>query len=386
MRSFRSLPLLTTLLILMLTSGLCALPVDRSQVDKPATLKVLLVHGAERVFIEAKGRYSVFNLSDNLLVDSGIFGKKGELSLIDGGIKWGEHHPHINHIRLVPGDSKSTFLVDGIEYKGCLNIRSFGGQLTVINEVDVETYLSATLNPKFPSKLPDEMAEAIAVVARTNAYYFLTHAQNPSWHVSAENVDYQGYAFTFQKPYITRAIERTRHLIMTYEGQPFPSFWTENSAGRTTSYSAVFRKEALVPPGVKAPFAAHDREKNKWAFEVSKEQLAHLVNAQSVTGVDLFCDTHSNKVYALRIKDGGNIHDISFSSLQQLLGEKRLKSNDFTITSKPGRVLFQGYGQGHGMGLCLYSAQMMAQRGDNAPTILKTFFPGTIISHQHTLK
>ena len=385
MRIFRSLTYISALLLLTVSLRASTFPVDRSQVDKPATLKVLLVHGVDKVFVEAKGRYSVFNLTNNLLLDSGIFGKKGELCLVDGGIKWGQHHPKIDNIRLVPGDSQSTFLLNGIEYKGCLNIRSFGKNLTIINEIDVESYLSATLSPKFPNKLPHEMAEAIAVIARTNAYYFLNNANESLWHVSADKVGYQGYAFTFQKPFLERALEKTRHIIMTYEGQAFPAFWTENSAGRTTTFSAVFRKEALLPPGVKAPFAAHERENSKWAFALSKDRLADLIDAQNVTGVDLFCDSGSNKVYALRIKDGGNAHDISFTLLQQLLGEQKLQSNDFTITSKRDRVIFQGYGQGLGMGLCLLSAKKMAERGDKAPAILKTFFPGIVIAHQHTL-
>lgn len=360
-------------------------PIDQSQVDKPATLKVLLIHGVDKVFIEAKGRYSVFNLSNNLLLDSGIFGKKGELCLVDGGIKWGEHHPKIHHIRIVPGDSQSTVLVDGIEYKGCLDIRTVGATFTIINEVDVESYLSSTLSAKFIEKLPSELAEALAITARTNAYYFLNDAKDAAWHVSAEKVGYQGYALTFQKPSLERSIEKTRHIIMTYEGRPFPAYWTEDSAGQTTTFSAVFRKEALVPPGVKAPIASYHRENSKWAFALSKERLANLIDAQGVTGIDLFCDAGSSKVYALRVKDGGKNHDVSFARLQQLVGEKKLQSNDFTVTHQRDRVIFQGFGQGLGMGLCIYSAKIMAERGEKAPHILKAFFPNVLITNQHSL-
>ena len=172
---------------------------------------------------------------------------------------------------------------------------------------------------------------------------------------------------------------------MTFGSSAFPAYWTENSGGMTTTFSAVFRKEALVPPGVKVPQAAYDRNNNKWAFAVNKERFANLINANQVTGVDLFCDPDSTKVYAVRVKDRGNVHDLPFSKLQSLLGEKKLQSNDFTITSKRDSLVFQGYGQGLGMGLCLYSAKKMASRGDKAPAILKAFFPNIEIAHQQTL-
>lgn len=375
-----------SLFLLLLTATLLAKspPSDISQVDKPATLKVLLVSGADRVFLEAKGRYNLYNLDTNLLIDSGIFGKRGDLFPLDGGLTWGEPIPKIDRIRIVPGDSQSSLLVNGIEYKGCLDIRTFGNRLTIINEIDVESYLSATLTPKFTEKLSPEVAEAVVVTARTNAYYFLREQASALWHVSADKVGYQGYALAYQKPFIDRAIEKTRHIVMIYKGAPFPAYWTENSAGKTTTFSAVFRKEALVPPGVVSPYAAYDREESKWSFVMTKNALASLAGARSITAVDLFCDKDSSKVYALRIKDGGLVHDIPFSKLQDAIGERRLKSNDFTVASKQSTLIFQGYGQGHGMGLCLYSAKKMADRGDNAPSILKTFFPGVELVHKHT--
>ena len=356
------------------------LPTDISQVDKPPTLKVLLVDGAESVYVEAKGRYHLYNLSNDLLIDSGLFGKKGEMYALEGGIKWGEHLQQIDAIRIVPGDSQSTILINGIEYKGCIDFRALGKNLRIINEIDVESFLSATLFPKFSEKLSDEVAEAISIVARTNAYYFLKKKADSFWHVTAKNAGYLGYALSFHKPFLDRALERTKEVIMTYQGASFPAFWNENSAGITTTFSAVFRKEALVPPGVKSPLAAHDREKHRWAFTLTKERLAQLLHAEKIQGIDLFCDQSSGKVYGLRVKDGSNDKNIPFIKLQQAIGEKKLQSNDFIIHSKADSVVFEGYGKGLGMGLCLYSAARMAERGDKAPKILKTFFPGACIT------
>lgn len=360
------------------------LPTDISQKEKPATLKILLKEGVSKANVEAKGRFYMYNISNNLPLDQGVFGKKGELMIACNGLKWGDHTTNVTKIRLVPGDSQSSILVDGIQYKGCIDFYTFGKTLTIVNELDIENYLRATLTPKIQERLPAEVIESLAIVARTNAYYFLQSQGDKLWHISAQAAGYQGYALSFRKPFIEKGIDKTRHIIMTFEGKPFPAYWSENSAGSTTTFSAVFRKEALVPPGIKTPYAEYERENHKWAFALTKNELAELSGAEKVTGVDLFCDSGSNKVYAMRIKDGGEVHDIPFTKLQALVGEKRLKSNDFTVTSKRDGVIFKGYGKGLGMGLCLLSAKKMADRGDKSPKILKTFFPGVEIIRERT--
>ena len=56
-----------------------------------------------------------------------------------------------------------------------------------------------------------------------------------------------------------------------------------------------------------------------------------------------------------------------------------LKSNLFNVSIKGNIAVFEGYGIGQGVGLCLYSAKQMAERGDNAVEILAQFFPGMIL-------
>ena len=50
-----------------------------------------------------------------------------------------------------------------------------------------------------------------------------------------------------------------------------------------------------------------------------------------------------------------------------------------TVTLKGNTIVVSGYGKGHGVGLCLYSASAMAQNGDMAVKILSKFFPDTFL-------
>ena len=176
---------------------------------------------------------------------------------------------------------------------------------------------------------------------------------------------------------IERAIDNTRYLVMTYENKPFPASWTEHCAGKTANYQNILRKNISTPLGVESIFATQDRQNCQWSFTIDNQELAKVVKINRVTGIDLFVDHESNKVYAIRIHDGTHSEDINFQSFQHYLGKDKLKSNDFTVSIKSNIATFEGYGIGPGIGLCLYSAKSMLDRGDDIPKILSYFFPYT---------
>ena len=104
-----------------------------------------------------------------------------------------------------------------------------------------------------------------------------------------------------------------------------------------------------------------------------------IFNLNKISSIDLFQDTNSNKVYAIRVKESDRNKDIDFFTLQKNLGNEFIKSNDFIVFMRDKEIHFVGYGKGHGVGLCLYSASSMAQNGDMAVKILSKFFPNTYI-------
>jgi SpoIID/LytB domain protein len=96
-----------------------------------------------------------------------------------------------------------------------------------------------------------------------------------------------------------------------------------------------------------------------------------------VTGIDPFIDPSSGKTYAMRIKDGARFQDVDFMTLRTVLPE--LQSSEFRVYLKDDQVVFEGFGKGHGVGLCLFTGNYLAQKGETAPQILGTFFPMTRI-------
>ena len=173
-------------------SGPLEIPTDISQKAKPATIKILLSRQKEDLLLEVKGRYIVYDPLTGFQIGNGISSKRAKVFAKEEGIQWKETFPGIGQIRIVPGDSQSTILVDGIEYKGCVEIYDVNGKLNVVNEVDIERYLKSVMTTQFSQELDEEVMDAIAIVARTNAYHLVNQKPGVYYHVEAQDVGYLG--------------------------------------------------------------------------------------------------------------------------------------------------------------------------------------------------
>ena len=353
------------------------IPTDISEKEKPATIKVLISNGKDKALLEVKGRYMIYDPFSGYKISEGILSKRSTIYSNESGLKWGERFPGIVQMRIVPGDSQSSILVDGIEYKGCIEIYDLRGKLHIVNEVDIERYLKATLSSELQNEYDEDVMDALAIVARTNAYYLVSRQPSANWHVESPEEGFAGYALTLQNAQVDRAINNTKHMVLTYNNAPFAAAWNKNSAGKTASFTSIFRKEISAPAGVTAPYAERERQKFGWTLSIAKPQLARMLGANKITGLDLYQEKQSGKVYAIRLKDGADTKNIDFFKLQKVLGPTKLLSNDFTVKVQGDTIVFSGFGEGHGVGLCLFSAAAMADNGADTKKILSTFFPDT---------
>lgn len=351
----------------------------------PRNIQILIEKEAEGVLLEVKGPYYIFNPHDGSRVSSGLLGKRFMIHSLDNGLKWGEEFPGIHQIYIKPRSSETSIFINGIQYAGSIAIYGVQGVINIVNDIDIEAFVKSKLTSQFLAPLESEVMSALAILARTDAYYHATRANpNSYWHVSAAELGYQGSALVVPNSAIDRAVESTRHLILLHAENgrdlPFATAWTENSAGKTAPYSQIFRKDTFAPEkGVEAPHAALARQKSKWTYQIGKKTLAHLLNVSQISAFELFIDQTSSKVYGVRVKDGSQSIDLDFLTLQARLGTTHLQSSDFTVSLKDDAVVFTGFGQGHGVGLCLYSANALAQNGENAVKILSKFFPETYL-------
>ncbi len=357
---------------------------DVMQENKPATIKVLLQEHLDKVLVEVKGAHKVYCPYTNLLISSSSSAKREKIHPSNNGLSWGDFFPGSFAIRIVPSNAQTSILIGGVQYKGCVEIYDVHGKIRVINEVDIENYLRSCLATSFCHIKDSEVLNALSIVARTHAYDLVYKHPNDPWHVSAKDEGYQGFANTLQYFPIEQAITATRHAILTYEHTPFAASWSENSGGKTAS-STLFKNNASAPQGASIDGMEAERLKSSWSFQISKQELANIAKLSKVSNLALFSEKESGKVYAVKLGDEKTSKTLDFFTLQKALGAAKLKSNDFTLEISDQAVKFKGFGSGHGMGLCIHTAQLMAKQGMDAKKILSRFFKDTQIEKTKTI-
>lgn len=350
----------------------------------PRNIQVLLEKDASEALLEVKGPYILFNPHDGSKIASGLLGKRFIIRETENGLKWGEEFLGIHQIYIHPKSSDTSIFINGIQYSGAVAIFGVSGMINIVNDLDIESYVKSILSTQFPTPMEPEVMSALAILIRTDAYFRAMKNPNSFWHTSAVADQYSGSALIVSNSPAVRAADTTRHLILVHpndgRNSPFAATWTEHSAGKTARYEAIFRQDADAPErGVDAPHAALARQDSKWTYLISKKNLAKLLDIPLVKSVEVFVDQSSGKSYGLRIKDNSETYDIDFFTLQERLGKDHVLSSDFNVSVKEDAILFTGFGKGHGVGLCLYSASAQAQNGDNAVKILAKFFPETYL-------
>jgi len=371
-------------LALLINLSVFAAQDRKIEVRKPENIQVLIEKDIKGAVLEINGPYYVFNPKDGARISSGILGKRFLVHAQKDGIKWGEMFPGIHQIYITPRSPKSSILVNGIQYEGSIAVFKVKNKISIVNDISVEQYIKAVLSPLFPFPLENEVMASIAIIARTNAYYHISKGHGSFWDVDAKSTGYKGSALIDPKSILAKSIDSTKNLILIHphQGQnvPFAACWTEHSAGKSAPYRSIFRKDGNAPEKcIKVPHAELDREETRWTTTISKVRLAELLNLSSADKIELFIDQESNKTCGARVTEGNRIHDYSFVEFQKMLGEDKIRSSEFNVVDNNDALTFTGYGLGHGVGLCLFSATSLAQNGENAVQILSKFFPETYL-------
>lgn len=212
---------------------------------EPPTLKLLIAHDQPGVLLEVKGKYQIYDPHQNKYLSTRFIGKRKFIQALQDGLKWGEEFPGLHQLKIVPDNDRVTTLVDGVEYKGNVYIYDIGGTISVVNEVDVEDYLKSVLASQFQNNLPDELLAAIAITARTHAYYLMQNPRTHFWDIEASKTGYEGNAAITHGTGIIQGIDTTRYMTMLKNGMPFSAEWGSPTGGIAKDNKSVFSKITL---------------------------------------------------------------------------------------------------------------------------------------------
>jgi stage II sporulation protein D len=183
-----------------------------------------------------------------------------------------------------------------------------------------------------------------------------------------------------------RAVDRTRGVLLLFEGAPASTFFHADCGGHTSSVADVWGgpPRAYLPAlADRAPGEPHAR----WEFSVDRERLRQVLNGDARTAVGRRLDEIrvTRRDAAARAVDVDLLGDarksVSGTQLRALLsrafGVRSIRSTRFEVVRRGARVEFSGTGFGHGVGLCQAGALARARAGEPFERILAFYYPGT---------
>lgn len=236
-------------------------------------------------------------------------------------------------------------------YGGFRYERIGGGDLTVVNIVDLETYIKGVVPYEMSSSWPLEALKVQAVCARSYAYINIHSGKHTSYHFDVCNTtDCQAYygAGTNSSSYqaterTDQAVDETAGEYAWYDGQVIEAFYSSSHGGASESVYNVWGTSLERYPylcGVEDPYEADMASKNSyssWTVSYTSSELAQRLENygyDASSGIESLTLTYSDlgNVIQVRVnyRDGGS-DTIRPSSMRSVF---RISSIRFTVNGQ----------------------------------------------------
>ncbi len=298
-----------------------------------------------------------------------------------GGLKIGQTAVPSNAVVLEPANG-AVFMVNARPYRGNLILRRTPkGQLLVVDRLDLEEYLVGALTSEVSAGWPMEALKAHAVVSRTMTAHRIWIRKNQEFDMTADVSTHLYHGVAAERGRTREAVEATRGQVLAYGGELFSATFHANCGGHTENVAELWEVKQQIPPlkGVPDPHCKNLKH-YRWSQEISAEEFKRLLGAEAapageIQAAEIVDRNESGRVRSIRLIGSKGTVRLTGRRFRELLGANRLRSLNFTIQIQPGKVSLDGFGWGHGVGLCQWGAFGMARNGCGMDEILSFYFP-----------
>lgn len=314
----------------------------------------------------------------------------------DGGIDLGCERIGAVDIVLTPRRDASI-VVDDQTYRGELRVQCVGGEIVLVNHLDIEAYLRGVLRGELSGHFHPEAFKAQAVAARTFVLWEKqTASADRSWDVLDNEGSQMYIGVRGEDAVAVRAVEQTRGQVCVYDDggtdRLFCTFYSSTCGGLSQSVKNIRPNHPDAPP-LRGNVVCRDCGKAPhfhWGpVKFSKAELTKRLVARypslaalgTIVGLKPKATTTDGRVIRIELAgESGLVDTLVGEDFRLALGGRTLKSTNFEIESKGDRFIFKnGLGYGHGVGLCQWGMQTKAVQGWTYQQILATYYPASII-------
>lgn len=383
------------------------------QIRQPAvTIKLLATKNSLRVSSDGsfviscfpeEGERSVYYASAEILVK--LSGEGITLSQKTQG----ELETDLHKVSFFPKEDKLWLYLNGKPYRGTVEITACKnpGSLLAFNIIYVEDYLKGVV-PAEMGKLGQPEMEALkaqAIAARTYSLSRLGQYADKGYDLEASAEDQVYAGVKGEDPLVNRAIQLTRGEVLTHEGKIIHAYYHANSGGKTEYIERVWDKpkEDYLIPIDDENFCSWSKNYT-WMESWTKEALERNIE-EFLDTFETFTDEGMGNLLHLQIKNRSPSGRVEVLEVVTDEGYYHIQKDEIRWALKKGsdptsilpstlfdlkieretdgsiqRVIAQGRGNGHGVGMCQIGAIGMARKGYSHKDILMHYYPGVKIT------
>ncbi len=149
-------------------------------------------------------------------------------------------------LKLEPSQEGGTLYICGedgtavsLPYTGSLEIRKYDEGYAVVSVLPLEQYLYAVVPSEMPSNYPQEALKAQAVCARSYASIQMMKGAYAKYGAHMDDsVNYQVYNKQERDENTTKAVDDTRGLVLSKDGEVLEAYYYSTSFGHSGSYES----------------------------------------------------------------------------------------------------------------------------------------------------
>ncbi len=318
------------------------------------------------------------------------------------------------HALLIAPVDLAVTRVDDRWYPGALRLvpriddGGAAARFDVVNHVPLEAYVPGVLARELYDDWRLAAYHAQAVAARSYAIAEMLDASVGLWYDVEDTTASQAYLGYTDHPTARQATLDTTGLVLTWRGEVVKAYYASTCGGAGLSPQDAWGQAAPAPltPRPHDPWCARSPHFQRDSITRDRRTLSRRMAAWGkhhyrpigqlgqITTLSIAERNPVGRPSRFAITDDRGRRFVleadtfrtacnygnSSRGLRPPLRRDRLRTNFVNPIVKADRVIFEDVrGLGHGVGLCQFGAQAMAEAGHDGVEILQTYYPGAEI-------
>jgi len=323
----------------------------------------------------------------------------------------GREYRASSQLQLQPLTDAAYFTLGEHSYRGRLDIVRQQGALTLINVLPLEAYLRGVVPWEIGWRDAEAASavEAQAIAARTYACNRFGQYEEKGFDLLPGVMDQVYRGMTREDSVANRAITATHGIVMMAQGNLIEAYYSSTCGGHTSRIEEVWDKPAEIylvggydraasGGGAFCSQSKHFRWSEAWSGVEIEQVLQQTLPRElewpadstmgSLVDLRILGRDSSGRVQRLEIATTKGTWSVAGDRIRWVLSPKGrtiLRSILFQmdVEKEAGvivRVVVQGGGNGHCVGMCQIGAIEMARRGYSHDAILSHYYPQTTLA------